>query len=120
MDIIYIDDLKIETVVGIFDWERKIKQLVSINLQMATDIRQAAATDDIQYTLDYKTIAKRIIGFVEASEFFLVETLAEKIAELVMSEFQVPWLQLRLSKPGALRGSRDAGVLIERGTKPAE
>ncbi|MFP5431154.1 MAG: dihydroneopterin aldolase [Gammaproteobacteria bacterium] len=117
MDIVYIRDLKIETVIGIFDWERRIRQTVSIDLEMATDIRKAAATDNIADALDYKAVAKRLIAFVGESQFLLVETLSEKVAEIVMTEFSVPWLRLRLSKPGAVRGSQDVGVIIERGKK---
>lgn len=117
MDIVYIRDLKIETVIGIFDWERRIRQTVSLDLEMAFDIRKAAASDDIKDALDYKAVAKRLIAFVGESEFLLVETLAEKVAEIVRQEFQVPWLRLRLSKPGAVRGSQDVGLIIERGEK---
>ena len=117
MDIIYLTDLRIETVIGIFDWERRIKQTISLDLEMATDIRKAASSDHIDDTLDYKAVSKRLISFVEQSEFQLVETLAEKCAEIVLSEFNVPWVRLRLSKPGAIRGSRDVGILIERGVR---
>ncbi len=117
MDIVYIRDLKIQTVIGIFDWERAIKQTVSLDLEMATDIRRAAATDSIDDALNYKAVAKRIIGFVENSDFQLVETMAEQVAQIVLEEFSVPWLRLRLSKPGAVRGSKDVGVIIERGEK---
>jgi dihydroneopterin aldolase len=117
MDIVYIRDLKIETVIGIFDWERRIRQTVSLDLEMATDIRKAAASDDIKDALDYKAVSKRLIAFVSESEFLLVETMAEKIAAIVLGEFNVPWLRLRLSKPGAVRGSQDVGVIIERGEK---
>jgi len=118
MDIVYIRELQIETIIGIYDWEREIKQIVSLDLEMATDIRKAAATDDIQYALNYKAVSKRLIQFISESEFLLVETMAEKVAALVMSEFNVPWIKLRLSKPGAVRGARDVGMLIERGEKP--
>ena len=117
MDIVFINDLRIDTIIGIYDWEREVKQKVSIDLEMAHDIRQAAATDDIAYALNYKAVGKRIIQFVESSEFLLVETMAEQIAAIVQREFDVPWLRLRLSKPGALRGSRDVGILIERGVR---
>ena len=117
MDIVYIRDLKIETVIGIFDWERRIRQTVSLDLEMATDIRKAAASDDIKDALDYKAVSKRLITFVGESEFLLVETMAEKIAGIVLDEFNVPWLRLRLSKPGAVRGAQDVGVIIERGEK---
>ena len=114
MDIVYIRELEIETVIGIFDWERKIKQTVSLDLDMASDNRKAAATDKIEDAVDYKSVAKRIIDFVESSEFQLVETMAEEIASIVLNEFSVPWVKLRLSKPGAVRGSKDVGVIIER------
>lgn len=120
MDIVYIRDLRVETVIGIFDWERNIRQTVSLDLELATDIRAAAASDSIDDTLNYKAIGKRLIAFIEASEFELVEALAEHCAQIVLTEFPVPWLKLRLSKPGALRGSRDVGVIIERGNKPGQ
>lgn len=119
MDIVYIHDLKVDTVIGIFDWERKIRQTVSLDIEMATDIRPAAATDDIDKTLDYKAVGKRLIHFIRESEFQLVETLAEECASIVLNEFDVPWVRLRLSKPGALRGSKDVGVIIERGQRSA-
>jgi len=118
MDIVYINDLKVDTVIGIFDWERRIRQTVSLDLEMAADIRRGAASDHIDDALDYKAIGKRLIAFIESSEFQLVEALAENVAQLVLKEFQVPWLKLRLSKPGALRGARDVGVIIERGERP--
>ena len=117
MDIVFIRDLQIETVIGIYDWERKIKQVISLDLDMATDIRKAAQTDHIDDTLNYKAVAKRLIAFVEESRFELVESLAERICEIVMQEFDVPWVRLTLNKPGAVRGSRSVGVMIERGEK---
>ena len=119
MDIVYIRELEVRTIIGIFDWEREQRQVVSMDLEMASDIKPAAATDSIEQALDYKSVAKRIIDYVENSEFFLVETLAERVAEIVLNEFQVPWLKLRLGKPGAVTGSRDVGIIIERGEKPA-
>lgn len=117
MDIIYLSDLRIDTVIGIYDWERRIKQTVVFDLEMGADIRKAAASDDIDDTLNYKAVAKRIIGFVEKSEYQLVETLAEKVAEIILSEFNVPWVRVRLNKQGAVRGARDVGVIIERGAQ---
>ena len=117
MDIVYIRDLEIDTVIGIYDWERQIQQTIRIDLEMGTDIRRAAATDSIEDTLNYKAVAKRIIQFVADSEFELVETLAERIAKLVREEFHVPWLRLTLGKPGAVRRSREVGIMIERGSK---
>ena len=119
MDIVFVEDLRIETVIGIYDWERKIKQTVALDLEMAFDNRKPASTDKIEDTLDYKAVSKRLIAFVESSHFELVETLAEKCAQIVREEFRVPWLRLKLSKPGAVRGSKAVGVIIERGEKPA-
>jgi len=118
-DIIYLNDLRIDTIIGIFDWERRVKQTVSIDVEMATDIRRAAQSDTIEDTLDYKAVAKRLIDFVAGSEFQLVETLAERVAQLLLEEFAIPWLRLRINKTGAIRGARDVGVLIERGSRPA-
>ena len=118
MDIVFVSDLDIETVIGIFDWEREIKQTVRLNIEMNADVAKAALTDHIDDTLDYKAVSKRLIGFVEASEFGLVETLAERCAEIILNEFPVQWVRLRLDKPGAVRGSRSVGILIERGQKP--
>ncbi|MBI2779905.1 MAG: dihydroneopterin aldolase [Gammaproteobacteria bacterium] len=117
MDIIYLRDLRIETVIGIYDWERRIKQTLILDIEMATDIRKAAQTDSIEDTLNYKAVAKRLIEFVGNSEFQLVETLAERVAEIVLNEFHVPWLRLQVNKQGAVRGARDVGVIIERGVR---
>ena len=119
MDIVFIRELQIECVIGIYDWERKIRQRISLDIDMATDIQKAANSDNIDDTLSYKTVAKRLIAFVEDSEFELVETLAEKICAIIREEFKVPWVRLALHKPGAVRGSRSVGVIIERGKKPA-
>ena len=117
MDIIFLHNLKVDTVIGIFDWERKIRQSVIIDLDMAFDIRKAASSEHIVDTLNYKSVSKRIISFVEAAEFQLVETLAERIAGIIRDEFPVPWVRVRLNKQGAVRGARDVGVIIERGEK---
>jgi dihydroneopterin aldolase len=113
-DTIYLYDLRVDAIVGIWDWERKIRQVVSIDLEMGADIRMAAATDSVEDTLNYKNVAKRVQQFVADSEFQLVETLAEKIAELVLTEFDVPWIDVRIKKPGAIRNARDVGVRIRR------
>lgn len=117
MDIVFLHNLKVDTVIGIFDWERKIRQSVIIDLDMAFDIRKAASSEDIDDTLNYKSVAKRIIAYVEEAEFQLVETLAERIAEIILDEFTVPWVRVRLNKQGAVRGAQDVGVIIERGEK---
>ncbi|CAH0992110.1 Dihydroneopterin aldolase [Sinobacterium norvegicum] len=117
MDIVFIRELKIDTVIGIFDWEREIKQTVAIDLDMAHDFSRAADTDSIDYALSYKDVSDRLVAFIEASEFFLIETMAEQIAEIIMTEFSVPWLRLQLSKPGAVPAASNVGVVIERGEK---
>ena len=117
MDTVFITDLQIKTVIGLYEWERKIKQKVSIDIEMAFDISKAAETDDIKYALDYKSVGKSIIALVESNHFFLVEKMCEEIAQMVLRDFDVSWLRLKLSKPGALRGSKDVGVIIERGTR---
>ncbi|MBT8109012.1 MAG: dihydroneopterin aldolase [Gammaproteobacteria bacterium] len=119
MDIIFLHDLRIETVIGLWEWERKIRQTVAIDLEMSADIRKAAATDSVDDTLNYKLVAKRLQQYVGESSFQLVETLAEKIAGIVTDEFDVAWVRVKVSKPGAIRGARDVGVIIERGTRPA-
>ena len=117
MDIVFIRELKVDTVVGIYDWERRIRQNVVLDLDMAADIARAAKSDRIEDTLDYKAVAKRVIQYVSGAEFKLVETLAEKVAELVMQEFKVRWVKVTLNKPGAVSGSKSVGVVIERGQK---
>ena len=117
MDTIFLHGLKVETVIGIWDWERKIRQTVVIDLEMAADIRRAAETDSVEDTLNYKNVAKRVQQFVAESEFQLVETLAEKIGEIVTGEFGVPWVRVKINKPGAIRNARDVGVVIERGER---
>ncbi len=119
MDIVYLNDLRIDTTIGIYDWERQIKQTISLDIEMATDIAKAAVSDSIEDALDYKAVAKRLIDFVGKSEFFLVETLAERIAQIILKEFHVPWLRLKVDKQGAVRGARGVGIIIERGQPKA-
>ncbi len=117
MDIVYIRELRIDTIIGIYDWERQVRQTVCLDLEMAADIRKAAESEDIQYALNYKSVADRLIDFIGGSEFLLVEAMAEQICRIVREEFGVSWVRLRLSKPGAVRQARDVGLLIERGEK---
>jgi dihydroneopterin aldolase len=115
MDKIFLEELKIDTIIGIWDWERKIRQTVIIDLEMSADIAKAAATDDVADTLNYKSVAKRIRQFVGDSSFQLVETLAERIAAIIRDEFGVAWVRVKVHKPGAIRGSKDVGIEIVRG-----
>jgi len=114
MDVIFLSGLTTDCIIGIWDWERRVKQKIVIDLEMAADVRKAAASDAIEDTLDYKRVAKRLLAFVSESEFQLVETLTERIARIVVTEFGVPWVRVRLNKQGAIRGSRDVGIVIER------
>ena len=114
MDKIFIHALKAEAIIGIYDWERQVRQTVLIDLEFAADVRKAALTDSIDDTLNYKRVAKSILAFVESSQFHLVETLAEHVAMLVLDEFGTSWVRVILSKPGAVRSSRDVGVSVER------
>lgn len=117
MDIVYIRELEVETIIGIYDWEREIRQKVSLDLEMGTDIRKAAETEVVDNTLNYKSVSEKLIEFVEASEFQLVETMAEEIASLIMTTFGVRWIRVRVGKPGAVPAAKDVGVIIERGAR---
>ncbi len=113
-DKVFIEALEIETLIGIYDWERRIRQSLLFDIEMAFDNRKPAASDDIADTLNYKAVSKRLIEYVSVSSFGLVETLAERCAEIILTEFAVSHVRLKLSKPGAVRGARAVGVIIER------
>lgn len=117
MDIVYIRDLRINTVIGIYDWERQVHQPIVLDIEMATDVRIAAASDNIDDALNYKAVSKRVIDFVTSSQFLLVETLIEQLAELIQQEFSVSWVKIYLNKRGALRSAKDVGLVIERGNR---
>jgi dihydroneopterin aldolase len=125
-DRIFLHGLTAECIIGFIDWERRVKQTVVLDIELPVDCRRAAVSDEVADTLDYKKVAKRVLAFIEASEFQLVETLAHRVALLILEEFAVAWVRIALNKPGAIRNSRDVGVLIERaradlapGTTPA-
>ena len=113
-DRIFLHGLSAECIIGFIDWERRVKQTVVLDLELPVDCRHAALTDEVADTLDYKKVAKRVLAFVEASEFELVETLAHRVALVILAEFPVEWVRVALNKPGAIRNSRDVGVVIER------
>ncbi|MGR9086745.1 MAG: dihydroneopterin aldolase [Gammaproteobacteria bacterium] len=117
MDIIFLGGLEIKTIIGIYDWERETRQTVVLDIEMAFDIEKAAETDDIQYALDYKKVSKRIIGFVENSQFFLVEKLTSEVIKIIQNEFKVPWVKVTLNKKGAISGASDVGIIMERGVR---
>lgn len=114
MDIIFIKSLSIDTVIGIYEWERNIRQDIVLDIEMSADILAASKTDNIEQTLDYKTVAKRIIAFAQQAEYQLVETLAERICEIILTEFNVNWVKLTLNKGEVLKGAIGVGVIIER------
>jgi 7,8-dihydroneopterin aldolase/epimerase/oxygenase len=118
MDIVYIKGLKTDAVIGVYDWERGIRQTLVLDLALASDNRAAAANDAIEDAVDYDAISGRILAYVADSEFELIETLAERVADIVLTEFNIPWLRLQLGKPGAVAEADDVGVIIERGEKP--
>jgi dihydroneopterin aldolase len=113
-DRIFLRGLAAECIIGFIEWERRVKQTVVVDLELPVDCRRAAATDDVADTVDYKRVAKRVLAYIEASEFKLVETLAHRLALLLLEEFGVEWARVSLNKPGAIRNSRDVGVVIER------
>jgi len=115
LDRIRIEGLGIYTVIGINEWERQTRQQVILDVEMSWDISEAARSDDINHTLNYKEVAKRLTSLVEASDYGLIEKLAEHCAQVIRDEFDVPWLRLKVSKPGAVRGADNVAVIIERG-----
>lgn len=115
MDIIYLHGLKIECIIGVWEWERRIKQVLTVDVDMAADVAAAAADDQLDATLNYKAVAKRLIEFVGNSEYELIETVAEKIAQILTDEFAIKWCRVKVDKGGAVRGARHVGVVIERG-----
>lgn len=117
MDLLFIRELKVETIIGVFDWEKRNRQTLIIDVEMAVDIRKATESDDLQDTVDYKAVADRLMDYMENNHFNLVESLAEGMAALLQNEFGVRWLRLRIAKPGPLKNARDVGVIIERGEK---
>ncbi len=117
LDIVFIEDLRIETIIGIYDWEREVKQTIALDIEMAADNTKPASTENIEDALNYKAVSKRMIAFTEESKFQLVETLAERLVEIILNEFDVPWCRLKLRKMGAVTGSKAVGVIIERGQR---
>lgn len=118
MDIVFIRELRADTIIGVYDWEREVRQTVILDLEMASDNRRAAISDNIADTLDYAAVSSRVLSFIEGSQYQLIETMAEQVAAIVLQEFNVPWIRLRLCKPGAVPQAKDVGILIERGEHP--
>ena len=117
MDIVYIEGLRADAIIGVYDWERSIRQQLVLDVELAADNRRAASGDRIEDAVDYAAISARLITCIESSEFQLIESLAEKLATILLEEFAIPWLRLRLAKPGAVAQARAVGVVIERGER---
>ena len=117
MDIVYLHGLRLDTIIGIWEWERQINQTVVVDLDLGTDISRAGISDAIDDTIDYKAISERLILLAQESKFFLVEALAEKISAILIGEFNIEWVRIRINKQGALADVRDVGVIIERGRR---
>ncbi|MEZ5503610.1 MAG: dihydroneopterin aldolase [Halioglobus sp.] len=118
MNIVYIKGLRAQAVIGVYEWERHLRQTLVLDLDMASDTTRAAASDRLDDAIDYAAIAAAVIALVEESEFQLLESLAEAVAQLVRQDFGVPWLRLRVSKPGAVAAAEDVGIIIESGERP--
>ena len=114
MDKIFLRELRVETIIGFWEWERRIKQVVSIDLEIGTDATVAAASDAIAGTLNYEQLAKRLTDFIGESQYQMVEALATAIGRIITVEFGAPWVKISVSKPGAIPGARDVGIVIER------
>ena len=113
-DRIFLHGLTAECIIGFIDWERRVRQTVVLDIELPVDCRRASLTDEVADTLDCKKVAKRALEFIGASQFKLVETLAHRLALVILEEFGVEWVRISLNKPGAIRSSRDVGVVIER------
>jgi dihydroneopterin aldolase len=117
MNIVYIKGLRVQTVIGVYEWERDIRQTLVFDIEMASDTARAAVNDDISLALDYAAVSQQVIALVESSEYQLIETLADAVAAMIRRDFAVPWLRLHLSKPGAVAEADDVGVIIEAGER---
>ena len=117
LDITFLHGLRVDCIIGIWDWERRTRQTIVVDLDMASNVKKASQSDDIKDAVDYKSVSKRLIEFIGQSEFQLVETLAERVADIVINEFSVPWVRVRINKRGAVRNAGDVGILIERGER---
>lgn len=118
MDMIFIHGLQCECVIGVWAWEKKIIQTLVLDIDLAADIPGAAKSDKLQDTLDYKKISDRVMQYAKDNRFDLIETLIERLADVILTEFDVPWVRIRLDKGGVVKKVKHVGVMIERGTRP--
>ena len=115
VDRVFIEDLRIDAIIGVYAWERTVRQTLTFDLEMAWDTSQAAATDDVAFCLDYSQVVTRLQQEVESSSFALIETLGQRVLDILTEEFGIPWVKLRLGKPGAIGAARSVGLILERG-----
>ncbi|MEQ8233598.1 MAG: dihydroneopterin aldolase [Gammaproteobacteria bacterium] len=117
MDIVFLNELRVDALIGVWEWERRIRQRLVLDVELGTDIRGAGESDDLTRTVDYKAVTDRIVEFTRASSYLLIEALGENLARTVLEEFDVRWIRLRIRKPGVLREVREVGIVIERGER---
>lgn len=117
MDIIFLRELRVDTVIGVWEWERRIRQTLVLDIELGTDTRAAGDTDDLAHTVDYKAVSDRIMAFCRDSDFQLIEALGEGICTLVLKEFKLPWMRLKMTKQGVVPGVKEVGIIIERGQR---
>ncbi len=117
MDSVFIEQLEVITTIGVYDWEQQIKQKLVLDIEMAHDNRPAGKSDDVVDALDYSTVSDAVTAHITNGRFLLVERVAEEVAALIQDQFSVPWVKIRLTKPGAVANARGVGVVIERGSK---
>jgi len=117
MDKVFIRGLKIDAVIGVFEWEKQVRQPLIFDLEMAWDISKAAATDDLAYALNYQAVTEFVECFVQGNQFELLETLVERLADQLRQEFAMPWLSIDVEKPAVVPQAKAVGLHIERGSK---
>ncbi len=115
MDIVFIEQLSVVTTIGAYDWEQTIKQKLVFDIEMGWDNKEASLSDNVEYCLDYSAVSNAIIQHVSSHHFALVERVAEEVAQLIMTQFNSPWVRIKLAKPGAIPQATQVGVIIERG-----
>ncbi|NRB69732.1 MAG: dihydroneopterin aldolase [Vibrio sp.] len=115
MDKVFIEQLEVITTIGVYDWEQEIKQKLVLDIEMAHDNQPAGKSDDVADALDYAQVSSAVLSYIESGRFLLVERVAEEAAQLIMTQFSVPWVKIRLTKPGAVPQASGVGVIIERG-----
>ena len=115
MDIIFLRELKVETLIGVYEWEKRVPQTLQLDLEIALPNSRAGQSDDIADALDYAAVVRHIQSVLNSRHFNLLETLAEHIAQILLTDFNAPWVKVSVAKLNAIRGSRMVGINIERG-----